>query len=57
MRLLREWINRAMQMAKLAQVEPVVEPVPKTQPRHPLTIEHPAAGYYRDFHGNVVSPE
>jgi hypothetical protein len=25
--------------------------------QHALTIEHPAAGHYRDFDGNVVSPE
>jgi hypothetical protein len=57
MRLLRQWINRTMQMAKPARVEPVVELALKPQPPHPLTIDHSATGHYRDFSGNVVGPE
>jgi hypothetical protein len=44
-----------MQMAKPARVEAAVEPtpqVPRHQPRHPLTIDHPAVGYHRDFDGS-----
>jgi hypothetical protein len=55
-------VQRTVQLAKPAPpalVEPVVEPKSEVQPRlrHPLTIEHPAVGYYRNFSGNVVSPQ